>query len=102
MSEYQYRILAYTDYAEGHIINGIISADDLAAALIAARADARDQIQEHLRVLDVLSIDKISSTDYLPGIDEQMSVCDDPFTSAIIDGFEFEDIGEYTDAKEKC
>lgn len=91
MSEYQYRILAYTDYAEGHIINGIISADDLAAALIAARQDAREQIQEHLRVLDVLSIDKISNTTTNTTTD----------TTTIIDGFEFEDIGEYTDAKEK-
>ena len=93
MSEYQYRILAYTDYAEGHIINGIIGADDLASALIAARADARDQIQEHLRVLDVLSIDKIATTTI---IDTSTN------TTTIIDGFEFEDIGDIGNAKEKC
>lgn len=106
MKEYQYKVLAYTDYAEAYIIDGVIDAEDLAAALIASRRDARSQIDEHLRIIEVLDINEVdtnNSTPDLPGLDEQMADPEyDDFMielmhhnrECIIDGFEFNDIGD--------
>ena len=111
MKEYHYKVLAYTDYAEGYIIDGVIDAEDLAAALIAARKDARTYLDEHLRIIEVLDIfetDTSNSIPDLPGLDEQMAdpEYDDFMTEllkhnreCIIDGFEFEDIGDFIDGK---
>lgn len=107
MKEYQYKVLAYTDYAEAYIIDGVIDAEDLAAALIAARKDARTYIDEHLRIVEVLDLfetDTSNSTPELLGLDEQMADPEyDDFMmelmkhnrDCIIDGFEFEDIGDF-------
>lgn len=107
MKEYQYKVLAYTDYAEAYIIDGVIDAVDLAAALIASRKDARSQIDEHLRIIEVLDINEVdtsNSTLDLPGLDEQMADPEyDDFMiemlkhnrECIIDGFDFEDIGDF-------
>ena len=107
MKEYQYKVLAYTDYAEAYIIDGVIDAEDLAAALIAARKDAKSQIDEHLRIVELLAINEVdtsNSTPELPGLDEQMADPEyDEFMmelmqhnrDCIIDGFEFEDIGDF-------
>lgn len=82
MSEFKYHVLAYTDYGEGHIINGVIDSEDMAAALIAARKDAQAHIDDHLRVINVVSIEKVDTT-----------------ASAIIDGFIFNDVGEFENGK---
>lgn len=107
MKEYQYTVLAYTDYAEAYIIDGVIDAEDLAAALIAARKDAKSQIEEHLRIVELLAITEVDTSNSipeLPGLDEQMADPEyDDFLyelmkhnrDCIIDGFEFEDIGDF-------
>lgn len=85
MSEFKYHVLAYTDYGEGYIINGVIDSEDLAAAIFAAGKDAQAHIDDHLRVINVVSIEEIDTT-----------------ASAIIDGFRFDDIGEFEHGKTEC
>lgn len=82
MSEFKYHVLAYTDYGEGHIINGVIDSEDLAAAIFAAGKDAQAQIDEHLRVINVVSLEEVDAS-----------------APAIIDGFIFNDVGEFENGK---